>query len=210
MIIFDFDGTLADTISLGLSIINDYADHFKYSKIKREEHEDFSAIEVVQNIGIKMWKFPYLVWLLRKKIYERSAEIQIFPGVKEILDDLRNSGFKLGIITSNSEDNVTDFLKRNSLESYFSYVKTGVPTFGKRHALVKAKKQLKQDFVYVGDEIRDIEACRHAQIPVVSITWGLNSATSLEKMNPGMVAKDSTEALSLIHKTAEQYLRHNS
>ena len=206
MIIFDFDGTLADTISLGLSIINEYADHFKYSKINREEHENSSAIEVIQKIGIKMWKFPYLVWVLRKKIYERSAEIQMFPGVKDILDDLKNSGFELGIITSNSENNVNDYLKRNSLESYFSYVKTSVPTFGKRKALCKAKKQLNTDFVYVGDEIRDIEACRHAQIPVVSVSWGLNSAASLEKMNPGMVAKDSKEALSLIHKTAEQYL----
>ena len=203
MIIFDFDGTLADTISLGLSIINDYADHFKYSPIIREENEDLTALELLKKVGIKLWKFPYLVWFLKQRIGERSEEIKIFPGMKELLESLKNSGYELGIITSNSQENVFDFLKRNNIDSYFSYVKTGVPTFKKRIALQKAKKQLKKSFVYVGDELRDVEACRHTNIPLVSVTWGFNSAASLEKHNPGQVAKTTEEALELILKTAQ-------
>lgn len=203
MIIFDFDGTIADTISLGLNIINDYADHFKYSKIIREQNDDLSALELIKKVGIKLWKFPYLVWFLKQRIGERTDEIKIFPGIQELMEKLKKSGFELGIITSNSQKNVSDFLQRNNIVSFFSYIKTGVPTFNKKSALIKAKKIFKTNFVYVGDELRDIEACRHAGIPLVSVAWGFNSAASLEKHNPGQVAKNSEEALDLILKTAQ-------
>ena len=207
MIIFDFDGTLADTITLGISLINDYSERFKYDKITQEDKEHLSTFELVKKMGIKFWKLPYLVWFLRKKVGEKADEINIFPGIKELLNDLQTSGYKLGIITSNSSSTVTDFLKRNDIASYFSYIKTNVPAFGKKVAIFKAKKQLKRDFVYVGDEIRDIEACRLSNIPVISVTWGFNSLASLEQHNPGLVAKTPEEALKLIKQTAEQYFK---
>ena len=43
---------------------------------------------------------------------------------------------------------------------------------GKIKALKKAKKQLKTDFIYVGDELRDVEACKFLGIPIVSVPYG--------------------------------------
>lgn len=203
MIIFDFDGTLADTISLGITLINSHSEVFKYKKIDREKNEHLSAFELMKYMEVKVWKFPYLIWYLRKKLGERTAEIQIFPGIKELLESLKKAGYQLGILTSNSSATVYDFLKRNDIESYFSFIKTKVPPFGKKTALAKARKLLKTDFVYVGDELRDVEACRKNNIPLVSVSWGFNSAASLEKVNPGMVATTAQEAEALICKTME-------
>lgn len=204
MIIFDFDGTIADTISLGLELINSHSEKFKYKKIDREKNEGLAAFELIKYMGVKYWKLPYLMWYLRKKLGENASEIKMFPGVKELLESLKNSGYQLGILSSNNYKNIADFLKKNDIDSYFSYFKTKVPIFGKKNALAKARRQLKTDFVYVGDELRDVEACHKNDIRLVSVAWGLNSAVSLEKANPDYVARTPEAAVELIKKAAEE------
>ena len=73
---------------------------------------------------------------------------------------------------------------------------------------VKDPRQLKTSFVYVGDELRDVEACRKNNIPLVSVAWGLNSAASLEQANPNLVARDTNEAAALIKKAAGDFLKN--
>lgn len=200
MIIFDFDGTIADTISLGILLINDYSERFRYNKIDRETMNGLSAFELMKVMGIKLYRLPYLAWYLRKLLKKRASEIQMNPGIKELLENLKQSGYKMGIVTSNSTENVNAFLERNGLESYFTYMKTKVPLLKKTKALSKTKRQLKTDFIYVGDEIRDVEACRKNNLPVVSVGWGFNSVETLEQVNPGFVARTADEATILIHK----------
>jgi phosphoglycolate phosphatase len=200
MIIFDFDGTIADTISLGLVLINSYSEKFKYNKIDREKNSGLSAFELIKEMGIPLRKLPYLAWFLRKLLKERASEIQMNPGIREMLDSLKTSGYKLGILTSNSFENVSEFLKRNGIESYFSYIRTKVPLFKKKKAIKKAKHQLKREFIYVGNELRDIEACHKNNIPIVSVSWGFNSAESLQKNNPGLVASNAEEVVRLINQ----------
>lgn len=200
MIIFDFDGTIADTISLGILLINDYSERFRYNKIDRETMNGLSAFELMKVMGIKLYRLPFLAWYLRKLLKNRASEIQMNPGIKELLENLKQSGYKMGIVTSNSTENVNAFLERNGLESYFTYMKTKVPLLKKTKALSKTKRQLKTDFIYVGDEIRDVEACRKNNLPVVSVGWGFNSVETLEQVNPGFVARTADEATKLIHK----------
>ncbi len=204
MIIFDFDGTLADTISLGLTLFNSYSEKFNYNKISREENADLSAVELLKLSGIKFWKLPYIVWFFRNRLHEHSSDIKMISGIKEMLSRLKQDGQELGILTSNSENTVRDFLQRNQIEQYFTFFRTKVPVFGKKQALRKAKRQLKSDFVYVGDELRDIEACRKTGTQIVSVAWGFNSAASLEKANPGLVAKSTDQAYTLITGEAKK------
>ena len=67
MIIFDFDGTIADTISLGIKIVNDHADKYKYNRLDRESNGHLSATKLIKRIEVNPLKLPYLMFLLRKK-----------------------------------------------------------------------------------------------------------------------------------------------
>lgn len=207
MVIFDFDGTIVDNISLAIEIVNAHSEVYKYKKVNREENGDLSAFEVVKFMEVKYWKLPYLMYQLRKKINERESEVKIIPGIKETLESLKNSGYQLGILTSNTSANVNKFLKKFGIDSYFTYFKTRVPIFGKKQALHKAGKQLNKNFIYVGDEIRDIEACRKNNIPIISVGWGLNSTSALEKANPGLVAKTAEDITKLIEQYKEDLFR---
>ena len=203
MIIFDFDGTLADSIGLGYDLVNSYADEMGYIQVSREKGMGLSVPQIMKEAHIRFYELPKLVLFFRKKLAENSDKIKMIDGVMELLTKLRNQGYKLGIITSNSADCVSHFLKKYNIEDFFSYIRTDVSMFGKPRALKQTKKLLKKNFVYVGDELRDVEACRKIKIPVVSVPWGFNSADVLEKANPGLVARDSEAALSLINKQAE-------
>ena len=204
MVLFDFDGTLADSIGLGFEIANSYADEVGYNRVERERGMELSALEIMKEAGISFWKLPKLIFLLKQKLNENKDKIPMIKGVDELIARLKNDGFEFGIITTHSADGVAHFLEKNNLTSYFSYIKTDVPLFGKKKALQKAKKQLKSSFVYVGDELRDVEACRKTGIPIVSVPWGFNSIKVLEKGNPGLVAKTIDEAYNFICQEAKK------
>ena len=194
IILFDFDGTIADTISAGLEIINSHAKKYGYKKLDGDINTHFSALQLIKLAEIKLWKLPYLIYQLKKKLSEKSDELKILPEALLLIKKLNESGYELGILTSNSYKTVKAFLKKYELDSYFSFLRTDVSLFGKKKALSKAKKVLNKRIIYIGDELRDIEACRKNNIPIVSIPWGLNSFESLEEHNPGLVAKNAEEA----------------
>ena len=200
IILFDIDGTIADTISAGLEIINSHAEKFGYKKLEGELNTHMSALQLVKLAEIKLWKLPYLVYQLKKKLSEKADEIQLLPEAKPLIKSLSEAGHELGILTSNSFKNVKAFLQKYELDSYFIFTKTDVSLFGKKKALAKTKKLLNKKIIYIGDELRDIEACRKNNIPIVSICWGLNSYEALESHNPGFVAKNASEAVELIEK----------
>lgn len=197
-ILFDFDGTIADTISAGLEIINSHAEKYGYKRLDGDINTHFSALQLVKLAEIKFWKLPYLIYQLKKKLSEKSDELKILSEAPELIKKLNDEGYELGILTSNSFKTVKAFLKKYELDSFFSFLRTDVSLFGKKKALKKAKKVINKKIIYIGDELRDIEACRKNNIPIVSIPWGLNSYESLEEHNKGLVAKNADEAYNLI------------
>ena len=197
-ILFDFDGTIADTISAGLEIINSHAEKYGYKRLDGDINTHFSALQLVKLAEVKLWKLPYLIYQLKKKLSERSDELKVLPEAPELIKKLNDAGYELGILTSNSLKTVKSFLKKYELDSFFTFLRTDVSLFGKKKALAKAKKVINKKIVYIGDELRDIEACRKNDIPIVSIPWGLNSYESLEEHNPGLVAKTADEAYNLL------------
>lgn len=197
-ILFDFDGTIADTISAGLEIINSHAEKYGYKRLDGDINTHFSALQLVKLAEVKLWKLPYLIYQLKKKLSERSDELKVLPEAPELIKKLNDAGYELGILTSNSLKTVKSFLKKYELDSFFTFLRTDVSLFGKKKALAKAKKVINKKIVYIGDELRDIEACRKNDIPIVSIPWGLNSYEALEEHNPGLVAKTADEAYNLL------------
>ena len=63
LVIFDFDGTLADTYHWFTSIMNQVADKYKFRRVAQNEYKtlrELSARRVMQHLGISMWKMPFI------------------------------------------------------------------------------------------------------------------------------------------------------
>ncbi|MGB3759042.1 MAG: HAD-IA family hydrolase [Rivularia sp. (in: cyanobacteria)] len=204
VIIFDFDGTIADTVDALVSIANNLAVEFNYAQITPEEFvilKNLTSREIFKYCGIPLFKIPFLLKKVKRELKNKIPELKPIQGIPEALVELKNDGNRLGVVTSNSKDNVQEFLKVNNLDNLFEFVHPGVTIFGKTKIInnILRQKQIKtQEVIYVGDETRDIEASRKSQIKVVSVTWGFNSEAALTKENPDFLIHHPRELVEIV------------
>ncbi|ALF54611.1 carotenoid oxygenase [Nostoc piscinale CENA21] len=204
VIVFDFDGTIADTVDALVGIANRLATEFGYKQITPEQlaHlRNLTSREIIKYSGVSLLKIPFLLRKVKSELKNKIHEFHPIPGIKEALTELQNHGYKLGIITSNSKENVTAFLNNHELDNLFDFIYSGVTIFGKTtiiNNLLKQKQLSTQAVIYVGDETRDIEASKKANIKVVAVTWGFNSPEVLLKQKPDFLINHPSELLDVI------------
>ena len=204
VIIFDFDGTLADTIDILLSITNRLSAEFGFKSATKEELAQLSNLnswQILQYSGISIFKFPLLIRRLKAELHSELPHIQLFPGIKEVLLELKKRGFQLGIITSNSRENVLGALEKNGLQDTFTFIYSG-STFGKHKVInkwLRIENIHTEKVVYVGDEIRDIDAARKTGIKVIAVGWGFNSPQALAAQNPDFLIEHPQELIEIMN-----------
>ncbi|XZO00852.1 MAG: HAD-IA family hydrolase [Microcoleus sp.] len=205
VIIFDFDGTLADTIDVLLSITNRLSVEFGFKSVTKEELAQLSNLnswQILNYSGISLLKLPLVIRKLKANLRNEIPNIQLFPEIKEVLLDLKKRNIILGIITSNSIENVVASLKTNDLEDTFNFIDSGT-TFGKHKVIYKWLKRQKVNLdrvVYVGDEVRDIEAAKRTGIKVIAVSWGFNSQSALAASSPDFLIEHPAELIPIIDK----------
>ena len=204
VIIFDFDGTLADTIDILLSITNRLSAEFGFKSATKEELAQLSNLnswQILQYSGISIFKFPLLIRRLKAELQSEVPNIQLFPGIKEVLLELKKRGFQLGIITSNSRENVLASLAKNGLQDTFTFIYSG-STFGKHKVInkwLKIENINPEEVIYVGDEIRDIDAAKKTGIKVIAVGWGFNSPQALAAQNPNFLIERPQELIEIMN-----------
>jgi len=204
VIIFDFDGTLADTIDILLSITNRLSAEFGFKSATKEELAQLSNLnswQILQYSGISIFKFPLLIRRLKGELHSEIPHIQLFPGIKEVLLELKRRGFQLGIITSNSRENVGTSLEKNGLQGIFTFIYSG-STFGKHKVInkwLRTENINPEQVVYVGDEIRDIDAAKKTGIKVIAVGWGFNSQEALAAHNPDFLIERPQELIEIMN-----------
>jgi HAD superfamily hydrolase (TIGR01549 family) len=137
--------------------------------------------------GVSKLKMLSLTLRIRKEMSIHLPEMMPFPGIEAALKEIKNNGCRLGILTSNSVENVRKFLDINNMGAFFDFVSSGRSFLGKEKVIRKviSREQLNPGrVIYVGDETRDIEASRAAGIPVIAVSWGLNRRELLASLLP--------------------------
>ncbi len=199
--IFDFDGTLADTFGIAVSVFRKLARKGQPTDDAAVERlRGMSAIEVLKDQGVRWWHLPYLIYYGRKTVKEQIGSVEAYPGMAEVLQTLHSQGSRLFVVSTNSKKNIDTFLRHNKLDGYFDAIYGGRGLFDKAGAIshiVKENHLDIQDCVYIGDEVRDIEAARRASIRSVSVTWGYNNRTALQAAKPETLIDKPKELLGL-------------
>jgi phosphoglycolate phosphatase len=202
-LIFDFDGTIADTLSAIIRLVNEHASEFNIKPLGDKDVEELrgmSNIDIIKRYRIPLIKVPYMVLHGQKELNQRIDEMTLFPGIKDLVLGLKNLGFRLGILTSNSRENVQKFLRAQTLE-VFDFIHAEQNFFGKNWALLHLLKKhgLKKDEVlYVGDEVRDIEACQKVGVPVVAVSWGFHRRHLLAAKKPTYLVDAASEIMAIV------------
>lgn len=200
-IIFDFDGTLADSLPVVIEIAREVVPKLDLSDQEIAQLRNMSAREVIKYSGIPYWRLLRLLMKGKKLLSARLDELQIFPGIAEVLKQLHAKGFQVAVVSSNTEENIRKVLHREKIESYVAGVYGNLGLFNKSRAfkaVLRDQRAQAHDAIYVGDEVRDIEAAKRGHIPVISVTWGYNGEDVLKKNQPTYLAHTPQELLKII------------
>ncbi len=199
-LIFDFDGTLADTLGFTVNSaieINRNLDLLNGEKMDFEKYRTMDSKEFFNSLKISNLKLFYFLFKYQRKQTKEIFNTKTFEGLSEVLNELKKSGLKMGVCTSNSKKNVRLFLENCNL-NVFDFVYSSLDYFRKDRILKKAMKKYKlekNNVIYVGDEVRDITAARNAGIRVASVTWGYNLESILFKNNPNYIINQPKDLL---------------
>ena len=203
-IVFDFDGTIADTYEQLIKLANELADEFNYKPISQSELlrlKNLSSWEIIMQAQIPLFKIPFLFKRIQKELNKEIDRIKIFPEVEIVLHQLKARGYQLGIITSNTEKNVKNVLAKYELNHLFDFIYAETTIFGKHRIInevIRTKKIDRGDIIYVGDETRDIRSAQKSRVAIVAVAWGFHSREILAKQKPEFIVARPLELLDAI------------
>lgn len=183
LVIFDFDGTLADSWPWFLEQLEVAAGRFGIRRVAPEEIADLrrlSSREILQSLQVPLWKLPAIASHFRKAALAQVDRIQLFPGIADMLRSLRAADVRLAIASSNDEQVVRSVLG-SELSRLMDGLECGASMFGKTKRIVRLLKTFAvpaDRALLIGDETRDADAAQEAGVAAAAVLWGYGDTTA--------------------------------
>ncbi len=197
-IIFDFDGTIADSFDQVLLFLLHEAGRKPIDVTPDEmvRYKGLAMRDLATQIGVPKWRLPFTYFRGKSVMSHNIGKLTAFAGVPEVIQTLHSEHYQLFIVSSNSKRNITAFLTQHGLSGYFDKIYGNAGWFGKgkvlkrviRHNHLKAAKS-----VYVGDEVRDMVGAHDAHMPSIAVNWGFGSEEQLLLANPTILVRSTAE-----------------
>ncbi|RRB02906.1 HAD family hydrolase [Larkinella rosea] len=190
LVIFDFDGTLADTFPYFLRTINTLAATYHFSPINPDDVDQLrgmDARQLMKNARVPLWKIPLIANAFIRQMGQDIGQIRLFEGMADLLEQLSKQGVRLAIVSSNSEANIRRVLGPETA-ALITHYGCGSSLFGKQHKFRKTMEHCgvkPGETLCIGDEIRDIEAARGAAVAFGAVSWGYTRVDVLQG-HPGI------------------------
>ncbi len=210
VVVFDFDGTIADTFPVIVDIFHVVSrrkvpltdsEEKLLRRVALRQVKGRAMLRHAREIHVSYWRIPFLFVICREILKSRMQHVKPMPGMHHAIKTLHEKGFKLYIMSANSEKNIRKFLKHERLNSYFTGVYGDVRVGSKAHNLedmIANDLAHPKDTICVGDEDRDIVAANKAGLKNIAVTWGYNSLKQLEESSPTYVVKNVSQLLKIL------------
>lgn len=190
--IFDFDGTLADTVTWFAGVVNHVADRYGFRHVEESDHQTlrgYAPRRLLEALGVPLWKVPLIAYYLRTLLARDIDKISLFEGVDTVLHTLSREGVMLAVVSSNSRENVCQVLGPDNV-ALIETLSCGVSLFGKAAKLRGVLRRCgvsRGEAIYIGDEVRDIEAAHEAAVASGAVAWGYNTVEVLRAYAPNKI-----------------------
>ena len=211
-VIFDLDGTLADTLPDIMTAVNGVRAHYglpsfdeKYvlkfingdtAEFARNIEPDLPDDKIDEAIGI--YKAHY-----SKCYLEKTHE---YDGMTELLKTLRSHGIKLAVFSNKADEYVKNLAKK-LFPGIFDYalgagIYASKPSPDGANAILETFGVSSHDAVFVGDSDVDINTAKNAGIRAVGVSWGYRGHEFLEKLG-------GCEVVDTMAELEEKILKNN-
>jgi phosphoglycolate phosphatase len=193
LVVFDFDGTLADSFPFFLQVYDTVADTHGLRRLDRSALASWRGLDtrtLMRTVGLPMWKMPRVMYqfhaLMADELSAATPRVGLFEGVDDMLRALAARGVTLALLSSNAEANIRAVLGAE-LSALFAHYACGVSLFGKRQKLrrlLSATGLPREAVLCIGDELRDLDAAHSEGLAFGAVTWGYSTAEALSARRP--------------------------
>jgi len=178
-IVFDVDGTLLDTAETSLKCLQRVFMEVLGVEYPMEELRTLFGIPCAEIA--QMYKCPdveYTVRTWQRYDHEAKSTVQLFDGIREVLDKIYDTDFILGVVTSRSRPEVKEQMPMFSLDKYFETSICSDDTDRRKPYPDPLLKYLEltgasaDEVLYIGDSRHDMECAKAAGIDGALAGWG--------------------------------------
>lgn len=202
-VIFDFDGTLADSRVVLVAAWNSLAKKHNFKEVKLEELDTLKKLSIKERsrlLKMPLFKLPIILPQFFQLYRQGIKDIKPYEGIKEMLNDLEKKGYKIAIISSNSKDNILYFLEHYQIKN-INEILCSNRIHGKDRLITKflREKQLKSsEVIYVGDEYRDLVACKKTGVKMIWVGWGYDAEEVVDPLKPDYKVNSPADILKIL------------
>jgi phosphoglycolate phosphatase len=208
LLIFDWDGTLVDSIDWIVDCIQDAARRYDCPIPANQAAKDIIGLSIEKAI---LQLFPEVDSATQKLLANHYGQRffakpitpdDLFPGVAEMLQHFKRSGYRLAVATGKKAAGLTQAIEGTGLSELFCTTRSADQTASKPHPLMldEIVAQLgvsKSRAVMIGDSIHDLQMAQNAGIAAIGVTCGAHDAATLQRHQPLHCFSNTTELLTL-------------
>jgi phosphoglycolate phosphatase len=210
LIVFDWDGTLINTIDWIVKCLQSAGVSHGFTAPETQAAKDVIGLDI-QNAVQTL--YPESDSSTQKQIIahysqayfsKQLSQNDFFPGVYEMLTRLKNSGYRMAVATGKTREGLNQALKATETEAIFDITRCADETASKpdplmlheimRHTGTPASKTL-----MVGDSIHDMQMALNANISSIGVVCGANDEDSLRLFDPLLCLQQPAELLKIIY-----------
>ena len=209
ILIFDFDGVLADSLAPMLSYAGQVCRELgiaatpRISDLESLEKMEFSAFAL--QLGIPGDQIESFVKRNHELFSDREEPIPMKPGMGVVVADLAENS-TLAIITGNSCKVVEKFLEAYGMRSKFQTVLCAEHEGTRLEKILNIKNQYhaqKAELYMIGDAVSDIRAAREAGVKSIAVAWGHQSKSKLIQEEPYLIIDEPEDLLAYFSEGTE-------
>ncbi len=194
LIVFDWDGTLIDSAGGIVECIQEAA---------RDLHLPVPALETASHvIGLGLQdslrtavptlpeeRYREFAEAYRRHFLARQSAMALFPGIRELLQDLQAAGHRLAVATGKSRRGLDHALDTTALRRFFSASRCGDETNPKPHPamlfeLMELLAVAPGQALMIGDTSHDLGMARSAGVDAVAVAYGAHPGAELRALAP--------------------------
>lgn len=213
LIIFDWDGTLVNSIGWIVHCLQTAAMVCGYPLPSDQDAKDVIglSIEVAMDTlfpGIDADKRSRLVKGYNDTYFSREiSRDDLFPGVYEMLVQLREEGFKLAVATGKTRSGLVKALEATQTGNLFEVTRCADETASKPdpkmiHQILAHTQTGSDRSLMVGDSIHDLQMARNAEVASIGVVCGVHSESVLKNYQPLMCLPQPADLINIFGGTA--------
>jgi phosphoglycolate phosphatase len=209
LIIFDWDGTLIDSIDWIVNCLQTAAKQCNCAIPEPQAARDVIGLSISNACsmlfpGVDQETLTRLTASYQQIYSSRQlGREDLFPGVYEMLVELKQSGYQLAVATGKTRTGLQLALQATDTEALFCITRCSGETASKPdplmlHQIIQHAQAANDRTLMVGDSVHDLQMAKNAQISSIAVSCGAHPEDILQQYSPLMCLQQPAELLNII------------